>query len=264
MVAVVVVTLMAQPPSHERLLPESTDCWEPALAAGPNGRVYVVAGRRHGMPRDKDFEQQQVIGRSEDGGATFEPPRLMTAEGHSHYDQRIAVDADGTVYVSYMDWEKDATGRSSSRLRLARSRDEGRTFTPQTVTTHRVSDKPELAVSSDGKHLYIVYDDIIVAASTAARACAVWVDDRRGGLDVWARCSLDGGRTWGSETLLSDRADGAAYKSATGFKAVYGHYGGAAIDASGRLHAAWGAGEPGYRTGSVWVNSVDVSGASRR
>ena len=71
------------------------------------------------------------------------------------------------------------------------------------------------------------------------------------------RCSTDRGATWGGETLLSDRTDGAAYKSAQGFKAFYGHYGGAAIDAGGRLHAVWGAGEPGYRTGTVWVNSVD-------
>ena len=48
------------------------------------------------------------------------------------------------------------------------------------------------------------------------------------------------------------------HESAQGFTAFYGHYGGAAIDASGRLHAVWGAGEPGYRTGTVWVNSLDL------
>ena len=63
--------------------------------------------------------------------------------------------------------------------------------------------------------------------------------------------------------LLSDRVDG-THKSANGFTAFYGHYGGAAIDASGRLHVAWGAGETGYRTGGVWVNRVEVSGATRR
>jgi len=102
-----------------------------------------------------------------------------------------------------------------------------------------------------------------VSASKDDRVCAVWVDDRRGALDVWTRCSTDAGRSWGEETLLSDRGDGAPYKSATGFKAFYGHYGGAAIDGSGRLHAAWGAGESGYRTGGVWVNRVKVSGATR-
>jgi len=91
-----------EPRSHEQLLPDSVDCWEPALATAPNGNVYVVAGKRHGMPRDKDFEQQQVIWRSEDGGKTFEGSRPLTNEGLTHYDQRIAVDAKGGMYVSYI------------------------------------------------------------------------------------------------------------------------------------------------------------------
>jgi hypothetical protein len=153
------------------------------MATGPNDQVYVVAGRRHGIPRGKDFEQQQVIWRSQDRGASFEAPIPITPEGQSHFDQRV---------------------------------------------------------------------------------CAVWVDDRMGALNTWARCSTDSGRTWGAETLMSDRTDGAPYKSAQGFKAFFGHYGGAAIDAAGKLHAVWAAGEPGYRTGTVWVNSVDVSPTSRR
>src|SRR5215813_12062604 len=147
-----------QPRAHEQALPESTDCWEPALAVGPYGQVYVVAGRRHGTPRDKDFEQQQVIWRSENRGATFEAPRPVTTEGLTHADQRIAVDAKGAIYVSYMDSVKDAKGRGHNRLRLARSGDGGRTFLAHTVTTERVIDKPEIAISNDGKHLYIVYE----------------------------------------------------------------------------------------------------------
>src|SRR5213594_1550996 len=122
--------LQWQPPrAHEQLLPESLDCWEPATAAGPNGRVYVVAGKRHGMPKDKDFSQQQVIWRSENGGVRFSAPRPVSTEGESHFDERIAVDAQGTIYVSYLDWIRDARGRSrQSRLRLARSTDGGSTF----------------------------------------------------------------------------------------------------------------------------------------
>lgn len=418
-----------QPRAPEQMLPESTDCWEPALAVGPSGQVYVVAGRRHGKRGDKDFDQKQVIWRSENRGATFEAPRPISTEGVRHADQRIVVDAKGAIYVSYMDWVKDATGRERSRLRLARSGDGGRTFLAHTVTTEGVSDKPELAASNDGKHLYIVYESspgpriiashdggiswtepmvivpsegrhfwpealavapdgsvwlavpsmsdsdiakrkptpvtlhvfrsadggrtwkdfalsssirtpggcphrpdcpvkvntisiavdarnrahvlytegaspdqpyalyyrsssdggrtwsssyvvsnaprpqssdtadhhyITIATSGGQRVCAAWVDDRRGALDVWARCSTDAGRKWGVETLLSDRSDGAPYKSPTGFKAFYGHYGGAAIDASGRFHVVWAAGEPGYRTGSVWVNSSDVRSAKAR
>ena len=195
--------------SQEQMLPESTDCWEPALAAGPNGRVYVVAGRRHGAPKDKDFDQQQVIWRSANGGKTFEAPRPVSTEGSSHYDQRIAVDEKGTIYVSYMDAVRDANGRRSSRPRLALSHDEGRTFTAQTVTTYRVSDKPELAISRDGRDVYIAYES-------------------------------------GQGPIIVASHDGAA------------------IGSDDRLHAAWCAGEPGYRTGTIWVNSIDTVGAVKR
>jgi hypothetical protein len=62
---------------------------------------------------------------------------------------------------------------------------------------------------------------------------------------------------------LSDRSDGATYKSSAGFKTFYGHYGGVAIGASGRLHVAWGEGEPEYRTGGAWFNSIDLADAFR-
>jgi hypothetical protein len=104
----------------------------------------------------------------------------------------------------------------------------------------------------------------MIAASGVGKVCVVWVDDRRGALDVWARCSIDAGQTWGPDVLFSDRNDGAVYKSSVGFKTFYGHYGGVAIDTSGRLHAAWGEGEPEYRTGAVWINSVDLAYALRR
>jgi hypothetical protein len=413
-----------QPPrTHEQRLPDSIDCWEPALAIGPNSEIYIVAGRRNAPLRDPKYDQKQVMWRSDDHGVTFTGPVPVSLEGSKHYDQRIAVDGTGAVWVSYMDDVPAPTGRGrQTRLRLARSTDGGRTFAAQTVTTEHVSDKPELAVSKDGKNIFIVYtstpgprviashdggtswsepmvivpndgrhfwpealaaapdgsvwlavpsmsdddiaagkptmvtlhvfrstdggrtwhdsdmsrsmrvprgcphrpdcpvkvntisiaidagnrahvlytegpaapetpyallyrlstdggktwstpttvdaspraassdtahhDYITIAASGTDRVCAAWVDDRRGALDAFARCSTDGGRTWGTETLLSDRADGAEYKSPTGFRMFYGHYGGAAIDRDGRFHVVWAEGEPGYRTGSVWFNTV--------
>jgi hypothetical protein len=122
-----------------------------------------------------------------------------------------------------------------------------------------VSDSPRPESGDRADHDYPM-----VAASGAGRVCASWVDDRRGALDVWARCSRDGARSWGADVLLSDRSDGAPYKSPTGFTSFYGHYGGIALGASGRMHAVWGAGEPEYRTGGVWVNSVDASDAAHR
>ena len=144
------------PRTHEQLLPDALDCWEPALAVGLRRQVFVVAGKRTAPLRAPGYDQRLVIWRSEDGGATFSGPSAITKEGRLHGDQRIAVDSKGTIYISYMD--QDTVGGRSIRLRLARSLDEGRTFSVETVTTQRVSDKPELAVSSDGTHIAIVYE----------------------------------------------------------------------------------------------------------
>lgn len=417
------------PSSHEQMLPDSVDGWEPDLAVAPDGKVFVVAGKRTAPRESKDFDQRQVVWRSDDRGKTFTGPVPVSKEGHIHADQRIAIDAKGTIYISYFDVDAKVPPGRPTRLRLARSSDGGRTFSVETVPAERVNDKPELAVSRDGQHLYIVYDsspgprlaashdggrtweetrvirqndgrhfwpmalavapdgsiwfavpsmpesDIVarkqtqvrlhvfrsqdrgatwddfdmgssprfvndcahdpkcrvkapgvmlavddrnrafvtslkgdgprqpyglflrssadagrtwstpqsvsaaprpqsrdtadhdfqmIATSGSGKLCVAWVDDRRGGLDVWARCSIDGAKTFGADVLLSDRGDGASYKSPSGFKSFYGHYGGMEIDGSGRLHVVWGAGEPEYRTGGVWVNSVDLAYAARK
>jgi hypothetical protein len=74
-----------QPAAHEQQLPDSMNCWEPAIATGPNGQVYVVAGRRRGTPKDKDSEQRQVIWRSQDRGVSFEAP-VLTPRGNSYFE----------------------------------------------------------------------------------------------------------------------------------------------------------------------------------
>jgi photosystem II stability/assembly factor-like uncharacterized protein len=410
-------------PTLALMLPSSTDGWEPALAVGPREQVYIVAGQRNGPLRSKGFDQRQVLWRSLDGGVTYEGPWPVSTEGHRHGDQRIAVDRAGTIYVSYMDSESLNLG-APIRLRLARSRDEGRTFVAETIPVTRVSDKPELAVSPDGLRIAIVYEsspgptivttadggktwsgarvvepgngrhfwpealtfapdgalwfavpsmsdadiakrlqtdvqlhvyrstddgrswrdsrisssprflngcahdpecrvkvprisvavdgnghayaaytegtgpgqpyallltsstdagrtwsagrpvsaarrpqsndladhaDPVVVAQGNGRVCVVWVDDRSGRLNTFARCSTDGAKTWGDDIWLSNRIDGAAYKSPEGFTAIYGHYGGAGLSTGGRVFAVWAEGEREYRTGNVWFNSLPMT-----
>ena len=101
-----------------------------------------------------------------------------------------------------------------------------------------------------------------VAAEGDGCVCVVWVDDRLGRKNVWARCSRAAGRIWGVETLLSNRPDGAPYKSPEGFEVYFGDYGGVALSSGGRLHAAWeegsrGDGARGEGTGAVWINHLD-------
>jgi hypothetical protein len=40
------------PLNHEQMLPDSIDCWEPALAVAPSGSIFIVAGKRN-APRDR-------------------------------------------------------------------------------------------------------------------------------------------------------------------------------------------------------------------
>ena len=94
-----------------------------------------------------------MIWGSHDDGATFEGPFPVSPEGELAADQRVAVDDRGTVYVSYLGY-----ANQKSSLQLARSKDGGRTFDVRTVTDKSVSDKPELAVSNDGKNISIVYE----------------------------------------------------------------------------------------------------------
>jgi hypothetical protein len=53
-----VPALLRSPQSIERLLPSSTDCWEPAVAVGPREQIYVVSGRRSATSGSKSPDQQ--------------------------------------------------------------------------------------------------------------------------------------------------------------------------------------------------------------
>ena len=148
--------------SSAQLLPGASDAWEPALAAGPDGLVYVTAGGRHLRPESDQsgmpFEQRIVIWRSSDSGATWEGPWPVDEGGSFQGDQRVAVDDSGNVHVSYLEAGEGPDGKMIGLLRLATSRDGGRSFTVQTVLDHDVSDKPELAVSGDGRDIYLILE----------------------------------------------------------------------------------------------------------
>ena len=420
------------PPRTESLLPGSENDWEPALAVGPKGEVYVTAGRQKGSMEAGDFGQQMVLWRSADGGETWTGPTVINDKAAMQGDERVVVDPNGALLVSYL-----AVGGTKEKpvgiIEVARSTDGGRTFTVRVAADHLVSDKPELAISPDGRDAYVFYEaaggpklvashdggvtwgspklvvasegrhywptglavapdgalwaavpsvpnaDIQerkpttmtlhvfrsddrgaiwrefpfgaspwvpggcahfpdcpvktgyislavdgkgrvyvaytegpeaktpyrlfvrmtadggrtwseprklseaprpasgdeadagyahVAAAGDGRVCATWVDDRAGDHNLWARCSTDAGKTWGPEIALSNRSNGAPYKSAAGFKSFHGDYGGIAITPDGDLLAAWGegTGRTGFGQmgkGAVWFNRVEVDALQR-
>ena len=81
-----------------------------------------------------------------------------------------------------------------------------------------------------------------VVAGPGESVFVMWVDDREGKLNVWARRSTDGGTTWQEEVRLS-RTD------REGFDVYYGDYGGLAVDDAGRLHAVWSEGRGRFMMG---------------
>jgi len=234
--------------------------WPEALSVAPDGSVWLAVPSMSDsdIAAGKPTPVTLHVFTSADGGRTWRDSdmgrSIRLPRGCPHRPDcpvkvntiSIAVDARNRAHVLYT--EGPAPDKPYPLLYRSSS-DGGGTWSPPMIVD--ASPRPASNDTSD-------HDDISIAASGNDRVCAAWVDDRRGGLDAWARCSVDGGRTWFTATLLSDRPDGADYKSPTGFRMFYGHYGGAAIDADGRFHVVWAEGEPGYRTGSVWVNRVEA------
>jgi hypothetical protein len=244
---------------------EGRHFWPETLAMAPDGGLWfaVPSMSQTEIADGKQTPIQLHVFRSADNGQHWHDsdfgtsPRFINGCAHdpgcrvkaAHV--AVALDGRSQAYVAYME---GAGPRQPYGLFLRSSTDTGRTWSkPQVVSS---ASRPQSGDRAD-------HDFPAVAASGAGQVCVVWVDDRRGALDVWARCSRDAARTWGPDFLMSDRSDGATYKSSASFKTFYGHYGGVAIDASGRLHAAWGEGEPEYRTGAVWVNSIALADALR-
>ena len=64
----------------------------------------------------------------------------------------------------------------------------------------------------------------MIAAEDRGDVRVAWMDNRTGRWNTWYRPSADGGRTWSGSVRLSDRPDGAPYKSSRGFRYPYGDY----------------------------------------
>src|SRR5207247_6816730 len=93
-------------------------------------------------------------------------------------------------------------------------------------------------------------------ASFADDDARVWYMQTANGDDpdawnVWYRSSGDGGTTWTAPVRLCDASAGARYKTADGFKELYGDYGEICITNRGPAIAAWGEGFGGCGPGGV-------------
>ena len=139
-----------------RLLNETGNDWEPAVAADPNAPyVYVLHNRYGGESACRKCpDPAMILHVSKDGGRTFGKERLLCeCRGvRGQYDPLIEVVPEtGDVYAVWMnDWD----------IHFSVSRNHGRTWS-EPVHVHpdvRWGDKPILTTSDGGRDVYIAFN----------------------------------------------------------------------------------------------------------
>jgi hypothetical protein len=170
----------------ERILNETGDDWEPAIAADPNRPfVYIMHNRYGGEPacRSGCPDPAMILHVSDDGGRTWRPERYLCAcKGvKGQYDPLIeVVPQTGDLYAVWM---------NNFNIHFSASTDRGATWSaPVFIHPDRNwGDKPNMAVSPDGEDIYVLFNGPTEG-------------------DVYASSSHDGGETWSTVRVTnSDR-----------------------------------------------------------
>jgi Neuraminidase (sialidase) len=193
---------------------------------------------------------QEHVFISRDRGATWEDKLVATVSpgivcvaegctpdfyvGHT----ALSVDAAGALVVLY---DGATTGGGPQTIYAKRSTDGGRTWSAAVSLSKAGEESTAPAVES----------------GLAGDVRAWWYQTNGGNVDawnIWYRRSTDGGATWSAAVKISDATSGAGYKTAAGFKEVYGDYGEIAINSAGKAIAIWGEGFSYTGPGGVWLN----------
>jgi hypothetical protein len=168
----------------EQVMNPKTDDWEPAVAADPSsGHVYLIT-TRYGEPKPCPGNcpvPHIVLEISTNNGATWsDGVPLCACKGEGQYDPIIeVVPATGDVYAVYM---------IGFNVVFQRSTEHGATWLAPVPTWGKVSwnDKPVLAMSDDGKDVYVSWNGPT-------------------GGDPWVAQSHDYGQTWTQTKLVDSR-----------------------------------------------------------
>ncbi|HEU4752256.1 MAG TPA: sialidase family protein [Armatimonadota bacterium] len=100
------------------------------LAVGRDGRVHVLWAGSTQTVKDSPRGMPLFYSRLDDAGKAFEPERnLMQFTMNLDGGGSIAADAAGSVYVAFHAAEQKMGGEGARRLFLARSRDDGKSWT---------------------------------------------------------------------------------------------------------------------------------------
>jgi hypothetical protein len=157
------------------------DDWEPAIATDPNAPFVYALVTRYGAPKPCSGNCPTpfiVLEVSADNGATWtEGKPLCACKGSGQFDPIIeVVPSTGHVYALYM---------NGFNVLFTKSTDHGKTWSAPVATWGNVSwnDKPVIAMSDDGKDVYVSFNGPT-------------------GGDPWAVQSHDSGATWSQFKLV--------------------------------------------------------------
>jgi hypothetical protein len=245
-------------------LPGSSGAWDPAIAVGPTGIVYVSY-----MLKSGGFEFP-VVSASFDQGASFTQTTALTPPATGNWGDRdfIAVGPDGTIYVTW-DYGPDAskvqllcspTGScafSAGDLNavIQKSTDGGKTWGPIT------SIEPNFPLGGGFSAPVLVDPSGNVDALYWGHQTDSGTDALHPGFEYFTR-STDGGTTWPASPPALDPSAGSIALP------TWWIDGDLAIDSGGTLYATWdtqtSAGDIGYLafstdSGTTWSAPVRVT-----
>ena len=164
----------------EIVTPSTRGAFTPSMAVDSGGRIHLVWA-------DKSSGQMEVLySRSHDEGRLWTRPRNFSSNEGKSLVSGVAVDSCGGVYVA---WHDDSPGQFEIFLRT--SQDAGESFGPAVNLSSSPGPSGAPALATIGcETVYIA-----------------WPDDTSGNLEVLARRTTDGGKTFGPVANLSRSAE---------------------------------------------------------
>jgi hypothetical protein len=275
----------------ERLWSRHVD-WEPAIAADPSAPyIYQLTTRYHVPACNGCGSPAIVFRRSSNGGQTWENDTYPAPASRWQADPQIEVASDGTIYAAYLQGFRPG-------VVLQKSSDLGVTWTEQEAVQGaegpRWSDKPWLAISPDGRDVYIAFnsgDSYVASSHDYGRtfdnpvrtnqderswfhsggavapngevyfAAADYSANYRGESHINVLRSIDGGTSWSTHRLDTSQEVSDCKWAEGCYLGFLGPSVALAVDAAGTIMVAYNAGDHSGAAQSMWIrtstNGVD-------